>query len=75
LPPTFASLCTSLEPVLVAVASAVLLSQALSPLRVLGIGLVVGAVVAMQLDVAARRRGTTTEKRDPVEGKAAEALS
>jgi drug/metabolite transporter, DME family len=75
LPPTLASLCTSLEPVLVAVASAVLLSQALSPLRVLGIGLVVGAVVAMQLDVAVRRRGTTTGKREPVEGKAAEALS
>jgi hypothetical protein len=29
----------------------------------------------MQLDVAVRRRGTTTGKREPVEDKAAEAIN
>jgi DME family drug/metabolite transporter len=58
LPPTFATLCTSLEPVLVAVASVVLLGQMLSPVRTLGIVLVVGAVLAMNLDVATRTRPT-----------------
>jgi drug/metabolite transporter (DMT)-like permease len=59
LPPTFATLCTSLEPVLVAVASVVLIGQTLSAVRALGIALVVGAVIAMQLDVATRARQKT----------------
>jgi drug/metabolite transporter (DMT)-like permease len=50
LPATFATLCTSLEPVLVAIAAALLLGQALSGPKVLGIAMVVGAVIAIQLD-------------------------
>jgi DME family drug/metabolite transporter len=61
LPPTFATLCTSLEPVLVAVASVVLLGQTLSAVRVFGIVLVVGAVGAMNLDVAARAGAHSSE--------------
>jgi probable blue pigment (indigoidine) exporter len=60
LPPTFATVCTSMEPVLVAAASVVLLGQTLSAVRVLGIALVVGAVVAMNLDVARRASAPRT---------------
>jgi drug/metabolite transporter (DMT)-like permease len=48
LPATLATVCTSLEPVLVAIGAAVFLGHALSARQAAGIALVVGAVLVMQ---------------------------
>jgi drug/metabolite transporter (DMT)-like permease len=44
-----ASLSTTLEPPLVAILAFFLLGRSIAPLQWIGIGLIVGAVVAMQL--------------------------
>jgi drug/metabolite transporter (DMT)-like permease len=49
LPATVASLSTTLEPPLVAILAFFLLGRSIAPLQWIGIGLIVGAVVAMQL--------------------------
>ena len=54
LPATMASLCTSFEPVLVAIGATVFFGHDLSMRTILGIALVVGAVATMQIDAVLR---------------------
>jgi drug/metabolite transporter (DMT)-like permease len=62
LPATVASLITTLEPPMVAIFAAVLLSRYIKGVQWLGIGLIVGGVVAIQLGMRTGYRGRKTSR-------------